>query len=771
MFSAPEDFRRDVRTGPAVFKIHGSVTDSTTIVDTVSQKLRGLGVPVRGRLIELFQRHHVLVAGFSGADLAFGPDYPAFSALKAGREGITWVVEPGRTLRPQAAAILRAAGGVGLEATLSDVFTRLGVPVAASPAGVAGERAPGQAEADSRARARIAHWLESLGGGPLTALLFCTELADQLGWRAEANLLRAALRSGLEGRTTLPINAIVAFNLLASGADEAGDYRACEYWARRVLAMWAQFERLRQGVPVGPTGMREMTGQYITGLVQLGRARAGLGDATGAREALERARQASQRIDDRTRLSALLMNEVLLLRREHRAVEEQITLSRRAGAIATASGSAQIMTEAGLMEAYALATIGEYDAALEALARAERPVRWSGRLLPRLTPQLLRAELAARRGDPDQAADMFERAIALAVTDPVVEARLRLVTVATLAFHAPFLARALAHLDHVLAAMAEGRIPRDGTNAHLASEADVQQLPARVKDIAAVGVPGFLGVPDGVPGAEHGLRGALLKAEYEGDAAAEIEATGDELAIGKRDAMLASLRSHHVGARGPSPILFGGREMAVTAEEIAQLRSQSESPEERCDIAVLALSGGHTRAAIDLVLEAQASFHRAHDALGQARCFHLLADATQLEGRWDTALDFTRHALALEEDVQDVQGQIGSYGALALQFVEVGRFDGAEWAATACLTRVGPDGRSRFTVVARYALAEVHRRAGNAYRARQEARLARQEMEVASDPPPGSMLRRWLEPRLATFTRRRMVLSWLSRLARRQRRA
>jgi hypothetical protein len=256
--------------------------------------------------------------------------------------------------------------------------------------------------------------------------------------------------------------------------------------------------------------------------------------------------------------------------------------------------------------------------------------------------------------------------------------------------------------------------------------------------------------------------GALAVLEQGGR---EIEATGDELAIGKSDAMRASLSADR-GSRRPSPTLFGGRETAVTAEEIERLRRQSESPEESCDIAALALGGGLVHAAIDLVLEAQTSFHRGQDALGLARCFHLLADAAQLEGRWDNALDFTRHALALEEDVQDEQGQIGSYGALALQFVEVGRFDGAESAATACLTRAGRAGGSRFTVIARYALAEVHRRAGKTRRSREEARLARQEMDDSSDLPPRSMLRRWLEQRLKAFTRRRMVWSWLSSLAR-----
>ena len=918
VFETSDDFRASPKGDCPIYKIHGSVTATRGLVDTVSQKLRGLSSPVRARLIDLHHRYHVLVVGFSGADLVFGADYLALSALKVGDKGITWITEPGRTLNAKAEAFVRAANGSPVHATLTEVFERLSVsqPTTARPATHAADA--DQAEADKRARARIRSWLEELGGGPLTSLHFCVALADDLGWRTEANALRTALAVYLDRRgQSLPLNVIVAFNGLATGADWAGDYVASERWARRALDMWAEFERRRQVSiePVSPAGMRRMTQQYISSWTQIGRVRAGRGDLNAAREAYARARQAAEAIRDTAALALLVGNEVQLLQREGSSVEEQIEQARRAWSLAALNGSAQVMTESALLEAYALTTIGEYNVALAAVERAERTVRWSGSLLARLGPELLRAELAARRGRPDEAAQGFERAIARASEDPVLAARFRLVAVSVLVDHPSTHARALAHVDQVLAEMAEGRIPKDGSNALLASEVDAQIIRAELVQIAASAEAQVPTLPKGAPETERELRRLLLKAEHESDPATSaavlrnlansrydparprrmldlaegaeysakrsknredqhkalylvsvardlsgdfhgaitasrevlaamppadealriaasqtlavvlakigraseaktllrdvvayrekqgeiadhtrsiialadtlarggdpagaraaleegagvIERSGDRNAIAKRDEMLASLRRQERGRRTPAPLFFADGDVRVTIEQIAELRRKSESPQEQCDIAALALASGHTRAAVDIVFQARASFHQDTDPQGMARCLHLLADAAQVDGRWDGALDLTRHALKLEKELEDMPGQIGSYAALALQSMVVERFDQAEWAATQCLELARPDDRIRFATIARCTVAEARWRTDPGPDARRQVEYAREDLRGARDLP--SPLRAWLEQRLAVLPARRalriFVENWLARL-------
>ena len=228
-----------------------------------------------------------------------------------------------------------------------------------------------------------------------------------------------------------------------------------------------------------------------------------------------------------------------------------------------------------------------------------------------------------------------------------------------------------------------------------------------------------------------------------------IERTGDRAAIAKREAMLASFRLRSADAALAPPTLFTAGKGTASPDRIRQLRQNCESATEQCDVGALALASGHVRVATDLIIDAQASFQQEYDAQGVARCFHLLADAAALGGRWDNAADFTRHALAIEEDIGDVLAQTASYGALAWQFIEVGRSDGAAWAASQCLERSGPGCQSRFTVIARYALSEAHRRAGRDRQANEERDRARAELSTAPDLPSGSALCRWLGSRLA----------------------
>lgn len=144
----------------------------------------------------------------------------------------------------------------------------------------------------------------------------------------------------------------------------------------------------------------------------------------------------------------------------------------------------------------------------------------------------------------------------------------------------------------------------------------------------------------------------------------------------------------------------------------------------------------------------------------------MLADAAQIEGRWDSALDLKRLALEIEKDLEDVPAQIGSYAALAFQSMVVERFDQAAWAATQCLELAHPGDRTRFTTIARCSLAEARWRTDPGPDVRREVERAREELLVARDIP--SPIRVWLEQRLAVLPSRSAlrisVENWLARL-------
>jgi hypothetical protein len=148
----------EVRPLPGVctlVKVHGSVTATSTLVDTVSQKLRGLAPVILARIGELLRDNHLLVAGFSGSDLSFGEDYLALSRAVEEGAGITWLYRTGSPLGPEAQRTVARAGerGVFVAGQLPEFFSLLGVDVASAALG--GDPSADRERAEEALRLRI----------------------------------------------------------------------------------------------------------------------------------------------------------------------------------------------------------------------------------------------------------------------------------------------------------------------------------------------------------------------------------------------------------------------------------------------------------------------------------------------------------------------------------------------------------------------------------------------------------------------------------------
>jgi hypothetical protein len=104
VYCTPDDFGqllRDVDSaapaaGPVpVIKVHGSVEQPSTMVDTLRQRVLGRPKALEEALARLFGQHAVLLVGFSGADLAYDPQYlglrdgagrsPSFTVVSRGK--------------------------------------------------------------------------------------------------------------------------------------------------------------------------------------------------------------------------------------------------------------------------------------------------------------------------------------------------------------------------------------------------------------------------------------------------------------------------------------------------------------------------------------------------------------------------------------------------------------------------------------------------------------------------------------------------------------
>ena len=97
----PEDFRAlasdltrlDKKEGPChLLKLHGSVDDPATLIDTLAQRKRGFAAPVMDCVRHLLQSYHWLFLGFSGLDLEAERNYLALEQEAEHAVGFTWFV-------------------------------------------------------------------------------------------------------------------------------------------------------------------------------------------------------------------------------------------------------------------------------------------------------------------------------------------------------------------------------------------------------------------------------------------------------------------------------------------------------------------------------------------------------------------------------------------------------------------------------------------------------------------------------------------------------
>ena len=105
----PEHFRDlardlkqlDKRKGSCrLLKLHGSVDDPRTLIDTLAQRKRGFAPPVLRCVEHLLRSSRWLFLGFSGLDLEAEPNYLALNQESQTAAGFTWFVRNGTEPKP-----------------------------------------------------------------------------------------------------------------------------------------------------------------------------------------------------------------------------------------------------------------------------------------------------------------------------------------------------------------------------------------------------------------------------------------------------------------------------------------------------------------------------------------------------------------------------------------------------------------------------------------------------------------------------------------------
>ena len=183
-----------------VLKIHGSIEDAASLVDTLRQRLTGRPASLQAALRALLVQHHWLFLGFSGADFSYDPNYLGILDAADDARGFTFLAREGSPVQQGVTALVARYGDKAtlimgdLCTWLSDSFA---LPALALPN--AGGRTPELAR--SMVRDRIDAWTASLGPiavvNILCALLRTVTMDDHAYW-----LLRKTWRSYRSGSDT-----------------------------------------------------------------------------------------------------------------------------------------------------------------------------------------------------------------------------------------------------------------------------------------------------------------------------------------------------------------------------------------------------------------------------------------------------------------------------------------------------------------------------------------------------------------------------------------
>lgn len=203
-----------------LFKIHGSVYDSASMIDTISQKMCGLSDDKRFILEKIFDSSEIFVIGFSGADLDFDLDYIPFSKALQQDSKLTWIIRPNSIPNPNVTQLQKQyPHNVHIcEMELSDFFASLGI-------NIQNDQAASPSENNSKLDKRIEELFSSPHIGAHGCVGYCLTLLRMIGDTESAENLASIYEQKLE---CSPLNAlpVVGINALATQKMYSNDWQS-----------------------------------------------------------------------------------------------------------------------------------------------------------------------------------------------------------------------------------------------------------------------------------------------------------------------------------------------------------------------------------------------------------------------------------------------------------------------------------------------------------------------------------------------------------------
>ena len=341
-----------------LLKLHGSVDDHRTLVDTLAQRMRGFSPAISDCLRLLLRRHYWLFLGYSGGDLEGNPQYLCLRSEADRAAGFCWLVRESAKDEPIEAVVKicalygdRASAPRGeLPAWFLEQFGSLVPENLRSPSVYSNEELDRRKQAAERAISEhTREWSATLGG--VRAAVILADMLEQSVSNPQA--ARELLTVVLDTTGQDPRVYVAVANSLANVLARAGSLDDAMKLAEKALAKTGPGdEEARAGI-LGTMGFIEQN----------------LGNHLRALEHFEKAYESNARSSHEDRMSIMLHNRAMTLSslgRNDEAMscyEESLAIVRKLG---DAIAQAQTLNNIGDL----LRRQDRYDEAIDALNRA-----------------------------------------------------------------------------------------------------------------------------------------------------------------------------------------------------------------------------------------------------------------------------------------------------------------------------------------------------------------------------------------------------------------
>lgn len=225
----------DMASSVIVAKLHGSAPRRASLVDLAEQKRRGLPFPWLDWLEATFSDLDVVVAGFSGADLALAEDYLRLKTASARTPSLTWLVRPGQRPLESASEVVRLNGCRGrfVVGDLPTAWRTLGAPDDGLASTGLYEQDPPPSDAQPDVSAALDTWLDHPMVDADTCGMALTRLLDAAGKHSAA----AALRTSIQTRVRRSLRAGLGLTAATRAALQIGQLARDEPPSRAAQAI------------------------------------------------------------------------------------------------------------------------------------------------------------------------------------------------------------------------------------------------------------------------------------------------------------------------------------------------------------------------------------------------------------------------------------------------------------------------------------------------------------------------------------------------------